>query len=348
MFNTSITYHRHINKGTVTDFSAEMNIYTDQIYSDIANDPFPVAHAQPLYIRISEKHRNELFKFVVHKCFASPSNSPSDVLYQFFRNRCPLDPTFSVLNSDSNSYNFKIEAFQFLTYALPIYIHCLLHVCQVDANSGKCDQNCPNSARRRRYVRQRRRRDISDYNKEVKSIPVEDIDLVSQMIVLSKLRQTCAQMSCPAESTCINVFPPFCRCKPGFVLLGDVCSRERIFTMEDIHLNMAYLPEYKDKDSQEYINLIRYLEKEFLQLIEAHRSGSVAMVSIVDVRNGSIIVDMDVVYHPTVDQQVAFDTIVNVISDNTMSNSSLKFITDRKPTMRSVSTYTSLCYSFVV
>ena len=39
-------------------------------------------------------------------------------------------------------------------------------------------------------------------------------------------------------------------------------------------------------DIQEYVNLVRYLEKEFLQLVEAHKSGTVAMVSIVAVRNG--------------------------------------------------------------
>ena len=132
MFNTSIAYRRHINKGAITDFSAEMKIYTDQMYANVATDPYQVAHAQPLYIGISEKHRNPLFKFVVHKCFASPSNSPNDVLYQFFYNRCPLDPTFQVVTTDTNSYNFKIEAFQFLSNSLPIYIHCTLHVCQVN------------------------------------------------------------------------------------------------------------------------------------------------------------------------------------------------------------------------
>ena len=58
---------------------------------------------------------------------------------------------------------------------------------------------------------------------------------------------------------------------------------------------------------------------------------------------------MDVVYHPQVGQQEAFDTVLAVISDKSMSNSSLKFINDRKPVMKLVSylgdqEYTGLPY----
>ena len=49
-------------------------------------------------------------------------------------------------------------------------------------------------------------------------------------------------MTCPTHSTCVDVFPPFCRCQSGYVLLGDVCSTERIFTMYEIHLDMVFLP----------------------------------------------------------------------------------------------------------
>merc|ERR1719427_1592594 len=101
------------------DLDVAMKLFTNQLFNDIAPDPFSVSHAQPLYIGITEKNGNPNFRFVVHKCHAAPANSPHEVFYTFLYDKCSLDKSFRILRSDSNTYMFTIEAFEFLSYQLP-------------------------------------------------------------------------------------------------------------------------------------------------------------------------------------------------------------------------------------
>ena len=130
-----------------SEFKASMNIFTTSTFISVASNPYSVGNGQPLYVSVDGS--SELYSFVVRDCYATPSNEPSDVLYSFFRDKCPLDGTFQALPSEENQFRYKIDAFQFIAVTKSILLHCRLFLCGKNTTSADCRQECTSSRKRR-------------------------------------------------------------------------------------------------------------------------------------------------------------------------------------------------------
>ena len=164
-YNVACQTYRHVNITSINDFNAtssgsvavdvmkesqleaSMNIFTTSTYISVATDPYNVGTGQPLYVSVDAP--SELYSFVVNDCYATPSSEPDDVLYSFFRNKCPLDTTFRVLPSLQNQFRYKIDAFQFIAVTKSILLHCRLFLCPKSSTSADCQQECASSRSRR-------------------------------------------------------------------------------------------------------------------------------------------------------------------------------------------------------
>ena len=52
---------------------------------------------EPLYISVQAFEGQDLFKFIVEDCYATPSGDPMDTTqYLFFNNKCGVDESYKV------------------------------------------------------------------------------------------------------------------------------------------------------------------------------------------------------------------------------------------------------------
>ena len=99
--------------------------------------------------------------------------------------------------------------------------------------------------------------------------------------------------------------------------------------MSNIHIDLQFLPEYKDHKSAEYISLVQRLEEELLATIQKNDPHHVSSISITDVRPGSVVLDIDVVYRKQSTKAKAFSSIVHTIQKNPAG----MFVVGRVPVM---------------
>jgi hypothetical protein len=305
-FNATHHFRGHINASAITDFNANMGIYTNSYFSQIAPRPFTVSSSQPIYIGIREAHENKLFKFIVHQCFATPTSSMrSTYIYTFFLQKCPTDDSFVILNADNNQFNFVIEAFKFIQVSKSVYIHCLLHICKTNSTSDECTQRCSN----------RKRRDVS--NDHQNELPVKEVSIKSEKISFQK-KATCKDILCPSYSTCINIYPAICRCDQGYVFTpkANACSNKRTFNIYGLHLDMQFVESYLDPYSAEFLKLSIEAEEQLNNLVSRLDDKTIDGFKIIGARKGSVIVDLEVIYAKFSNKVAAYETLLKAIASN--------------------------------
>ena len=200
----------------------------------------------------------------------------------------------------NDHFNFGIEAFNFLKVRKSIRIHCKIIVCKLNNTSPECVQAC----RQRRSIQHNRaRRDVTDEVMEVDYVETKEIVYVE--------KERCKDTTCPADSTCLELFPAVCRCNLGFVKEKNTghCRRERRFEVQDIHLEQPYLPTYDDTTSLDYLRFITKLEEDLMITLEL--GDTIEGVKIISVRRGSVIIDVSVLYAREVSKEDAFIVFSN-------------------------------------
>ena len=291
------------NSTAVTTFNASMAIYVSSSFSIPVESPYTVTHFQPIYVGIKGIHNNENFKFIVNQCFASPSaNRGVGISHIFFDSKCSADNTFKILGSGDNYFNFKIDTFTFIQIRKSIFIHCNIFVCKRSTRSPPCTQVCEN--RRRRAILQ---------ESAVEELPVEELSLTSGEIVYEK-KSVCEEVSCQADSFCINLYPAECRCNDGLVLQRKtgLCIRERIFNIIGLHADIDYVDTYSDPTSIDFLSFARDLENELTVLFRKD-DETIEGVKVLRARKGSVVVDLSIIYGKTTTKEKAFGSFVKTL-----------------------------------
>lgn len=135
-----------------TAFVATMEMFTSPDFKHLSQSPYHVTAFAPIYMQIRGIHNNQLFKFIVQDCYATPTADPEDKKqYLFFDDKCKLDQTYKELHHGTvNKYMYKVNAFTFIKMKKQVYFHCDLLICKKDAKSEECTQKCATEGRRRR------------------------------------------------------------------------------------------------------------------------------------------------------------------------------------------------------
>ena len=71
-----------------------------------------------MFVGIRADYKLDGLRFVVNRCYATPTpRMPRDLddeKYVFFDSKCPVDPTFEVVDVGNYHFNFRMDAFSFI------------------------------------------------------------------------------------------------------------------------------------------------------------------------------------------------------------------------------------------
>lgn len=350
-----------IKKSVEILFDVTMKIYTTASYLQSVPVPYTVTSFQPIYVAIKSSHKNENFKMSVHQCFATPTKSHYGISDIFFHNKCAIDPTFHILEATSSTFRFVINAFKFIEVSSSVYIHCRIHVCKETSIKRECRQICSprgrlgmmaddssdtihyyqptsnfsiinrdinddvnknsgrtNSKMESRQNHTRRRRNINNKKTNI----VHDMVVTSSEIQFKRF-VTCVNLKCPLFSKCVNAFPVKCRCLDTFVfnVMSKTCTNERIFTIENLHINIEWLPAYSNTNSREFLMLVDEFEQKLMNALFS--STHIEGLKIKSARKGSVIFNLLLSHSALSNEQIAFGVFMEMIT-STESDMNLK------------------------
>jgi len=300
------------NQSDRIEFNASMAIYTSDSFLTIAPSPLSVTSFQPIYVRIEEGYENELFRFVVNQCYATPEASgESGTQYTFLDRKCPLDPSFEQLDQTIDRFDYKIDAFTFIEVRRSVYLHCKLFICPINDTSQECTQECITPARRRRSLeeeeRHRSRRD-TDVG------PVETIDIRSEEIEFKRVK-TCKDISCPENSRCIDLYPAECRCNEGYVMYADQnrCVNDNMFEAKGLKIEGEFLKSYSNTTSTDFLKFSSSVEAELMVAFKMENDKIIG-VKVIGARQGSIILDLQFIFAKDVSVEEAKDMFIKGVT----------------------------------
>jgi len=324
-YETSVGVATNFTKTAKTTFEASMTIY-DSTYSTPATTPYKVTSRQPIYIGIKEDNDNVNFKFVVQDCWATPGSNMMDaVQYMFFHKKCPLDDTYSMANQADHRYQFSIDAFSFIAVRKAVFIHCKLWVCLVNSTTPACTQECESN------VGARKRRSI-----ESRDGLEEEVSISSSKIVFEK-KPTCAQLACPAFSSCVEAYPAQCLCNEGYVLhkKSGKCVQERQLQLIGLHFDMEFQSAYADTNSLQFKRFAAEMEEKLIGVL-VKEAGEIEGVKVIGARPGSIVLDLVLIHSPKSTKKLAYDYFVSIMtveSDQSQALKAIKVKTQIVPTL---------------
>jgi len=296
-----------INRTSQADFNIRMDIYKNGDFAQVLNNP-TVTSFDPIYISIREVNDNKLLKFIVQQCFATPSSERGvDVVsYTFFYNKCQVDDSFELIKpSSEHHYNFKVAAFKFIRLSKSVYIHCRLALCKTNATTPSCTQENPDCNRRRK-----RAISVGDENEK----PLEEITVMTSRLTF--VERTCAQLTCPTFSQCVDLDPPVCRCGSSYVLdvRTNTCSRERTFVIYGLYFDLAFHEDFLDPYSKKFVALADRIEQQLHHLVKELGDDNIVGMKVVRARKGSVVVDVRVIYRESSTENEAYATFLKAVS----------------------------------
>ena len=288
-------------------FNLLMAIFEDVRFNKAELSPIEVSSYEPIYTSIWEKNKNKLFKFVVRECYATPTASKTGPRHTFFHNKCPADDTFAIVQpTHDHTFNFVVRAFKFIQISKSVYFHCDVYVCKHSTTSSVCTQEC-DSLRKRRAP-----------SKEVDAQQqIEEISVSSNQIVFVE-KQTCADITCPLHSRCVNMYPAECKCDHGYVRNRKrrLCGNQRMLNIYGMHLDMEFRPSYVEPYSEDFLKLAADVEKQLMYFILRLGDNTIDDLKVHSARKGSVVVDVMVVFAKTSNKQEAYKSFLKSISNN--------------------------------
>jgi len=288
-----------VDKATAFTFPVDFDFYTDNGRGTVqSSSPFTVTQGTNLWIRLKEATDNSLFKFTTERCWATPDSSPTHATQDvFFNAECPVDQTVTFVDKTDASPNFdlNIKAFFFSgEQSTAIYFHCDIFICkQDDTSTVNCVQNL--NAACTAVSQARKRRDVATGG------PVETRRLSSKQYVL--LPET-------------EIVVPECPANSVYDRENKKCSSNNVVQVKGVYLDLPWNQDLANTSSKAFKNFA--LEKEYqlyalLQLSDD--ADNILGVKVVGARQGSVVLDVQIVYKSTIDSSQAFDTFKKAIQD---------------------------------
>ena len=301
----------NFSESSTINYELSMNFYQNESFTYMATNPLIVTWNQPIFVGI--KSSNQHFKFIVTKCFATPSFSITDPTNDtFFDNKCRVDETFEVVSNDNGVFNFKIKSFLFMNEMSSVYFHCNLFICKINSYSPSCTQSCDNN---------RKRRDVT-----LNDTPLKEVVVTSTKIVFQETL-TCTEITCPSNSMCIDINPDICYCNDGYVLSrrANTCTEQRTVEINDLHLEMKWNPSYADTSSTAFRELAVETEMLLYNLFKAEGTDRlIEGVKVIAARKGSVILDVKIIHVKSTTSRIAYNTFLETIMTNSSTSISLQ------------------------
>ena len=84
-FNATEVVDGIVDGSGFTKFTASLSLFDSDSFLKPALTPLTVTSFEPIFIGIKEENADERFKFVVHRCYATPTADAQDAIrYMFF------------------------------------------------------------------------------------------------------------------------------------------------------------------------------------------------------------------------------------------------------------------------
>jgi len=254
-----------IDKTGASTFELEMKFY-EAAFDAAKTGTLQVALDEPIYVGIKKVNPDTNLKMVVQNCWATDTEKDEGKTfkYSFVNDRCGLDKTYRTILEDENTFRFQINAFRFIQMKTNVWMHCSVHICKSDSNSGACEQGCKGKRKRRAIddsvhalvVHGRMRRETEEVTLQYTTSP----------LIRYMEKETCSKKVCPVNSRCIPSFPAFCRCNDGYVM--DVytkqCSNQSIFHVANFRMKLTFNSAYSDPNSMPFLELAHRFEQKML------------------------------------------------------------------------------------
>ena len=106
----------------------------------------------------------------------------------------------------------------------------------------------------------------------------------------------CSVKTCPINSNCLNSNPSICRCKIGYVPVGNDCVSGDYYTeVDNVKLNKTWNDVLLNVTSVKYILIASDFEAVVLALLKNSHGDGVLGVQVIDMKKGSIIITFIIV-----------------------------------------------------
>jgi hypothetical protein len=269
------------------------------------NDHAAADHSDKLYMKIEQDANQELYSFVVNKCYATPTDASGHAQQDdFFKDQCHADSTITAYTSAPSAeaqtkFELTIQSFSFPNNdADTIYFHCKLFVCLNSAHAGNagaatpactqklktwCNDNNPNTvdvARRRRSA--------------------DEDSVVGTKMVTSQQAVVYDHSQIVAPS-----------CGHGFIFdrVLEECSNENLMEIKGVYLGAeTWNPSYSNTSSKAFKQLAAKIEYQLFVLIRmTGRANIIHGMKVIWAKQGSVILGVLVKYAPSVSAAEAFN-----------------------------------------
>ena len=258
-----------------------VNLYTSSARDVRQSTDFTIDLGSKLYIRIEEKPDSSIFKFVVERCWTTPSSEPNDVTRDvMFERMCPIDDTVRFTDKTSPSPYFDLTAQSFFFEKqrdAKIYLHCELLICLSDDNNVECiqknAQQCKSS---------RKRRSVGDNNENRHRI------ITSQQIRLTYVEK------------------PRCTGDQVFDSVKRICSTRNLVEIKGLRLEVKWDDDYLNTSSKLFKDLVRQTEDQLYTLVHATEPNIVG-VKVLSTRKGSVVLTLRITHTDALDAKTAFE-----------------------------------------
>jgi len=278
-------------------FPVKLAFYTDNGYGTQQSTTFTAQHGASLYFKIHEEPQSDLFIFQVTDCWSTPSSNKADATKDdFFTNMCGVDDTVTFVDRTTDATDdlmkFAMKAFYFTgEVSSEIYFHCSIKIC-LQSNPSACAQStaadCTVAGRKRRSA-------LGDGGSGV--IDTRTITN-TQHILLPQSEVITTQ--CPENSV--------------YDRQDKTCSSEGVMEVQGVYLDQAWNEKFSDPSSVEFKQLAAEKEFQLYALLQLNDvNGHIRGVKVVRARQGSVILDVQVVYDPTISSSQAFYTFEKAI-----------------------------------
>jgi len=287
---------------TAFTFPISLNFYTTTTRDTLPTNPFAITQGSDLFFRVKETTDNNLLKFTTEKCWSTPdanhAHGTSDI---FFQSECPVDETveFTDKTDASPNFDFQIEAFFFSGLALntEIYFHCDVYICKQDDTAAQCVQDsnadCTGAGKRKR--REVKKRSIS------RGGPIEIRTLTSKQHVLLSTEEILVP-ECPRNSV--------------YDREAKKCAENNIVQVEGVYLDIPWQQDLANTSSEAFKKFAQEKAYQLYALLKiTDDADNILGVKVVGARQGSVILDVQVVYKPTINSSQAFQQFKKAIHD---------------------------------
>ena len=136
--------------------------------------------------------------------------------------------------------------------------------------------------------------------------------------VLYAPKNNCQSVTCPTNSTCVELFPPVCRCSDHSFYFQDVCipyTNDFMFRLKHLHFDVPWMEKYHDEQSLEFQYLKRRTEERLFHLLsQVLNTPSLLSVKVEPTGKNQVVVSEG---HWLIDQRNG-NTLVELIENMTL------------------------------